>query len=245
MEAKRRLQFTPVNTVKKFKRRFNSKWRLLSENLFPLQIPSGVSSGKAMANGQVEVTNRDIVAGIKARLGKHLQGWVDELPHVLWAYRTTPKESTNKTPFSLVYGTEEVILPEVIVLNARINEFDEHENDDALRENFDTLEERRTITSIRQAEKKRKIANHFNKKVKPLDFQLNDLDIGKLGPHWEGPYKVVSINDYSAYHLEMLDGTYRQKKCLLAFVGRRTPLEEPSLIYEGVRPNYCLFGLPV
>ncbi|GJW51399.1 reverse transcriptase domain-containing protein [Tanacetum coccineum] len=32
------------------------------------------------ANGQVEVTNRDIVKGMKRRLGKTHQGWVDELP---------------------------------------------------------------------------------------------------------------------------------------------------------------------
>ncbi|XP_071727502.1 uncharacterized protein [Rutidosis leptorrhynchoides] len=78
-----------------------------------------------LANGQVEVTNSDIVAGIKARLGKHRQGWVDELQHVLWAHRTTPKDSTNKTPFSLVYGTEAIILVEVRVPTKRITMFDE------------------------------------------------------------------------------------------------------------------------
>ncbi|XP_071700532.1 uncharacterized protein [Rutidosis leptorrhynchoides] len=94
------------------------------------------------ANGQVEVTNRDIVAGIKARLGKHRQGWVDELQHVLWAHRTTPKDSMNETPFSLVYGTEAVIPAEVLVPTDRIMEFDEQQNDDALSENLDALEER-------------------------------------------------------------------------------------------------------
>ncbi|XP_071712498.1 uncharacterized protein [Rutidosis leptorrhynchoides] len=92
------------------------------------------------ANGHVEVTNRDIVAGIKARLGKHRQGWVDELQHVLWAHRTTPKESMNETPFSLVYGTEEVILAEILVPTTCITAFDEHQNDEALRENLDALE---------------------------------------------------------------------------------------------------------
>ncbi|XP_071727539.1 uncharacterized protein [Rutidosis leptorrhynchoides] len=126
-------------------------------------------------NGQVEVTNRDIVDGIKARLGKHRQGWVDELQHVLWAHRTTPKDSTNETPFCLVYGTEVVIPAEVLIPTNRITTFDEQQNDESLRENLDALEERRTIAHIRQAEKKQKIANHYNKKVKPLDFQLNDL----------------------------------------------------------------------
>ncbi|XP_071700350.1 uncharacterized protein [Rutidosis leptorrhynchoides] len=65
------------------------------------------------ANGQCEVTNRDIVAGIKARLGHDRVGWVDELPKVLWAHRTTPKASTGETPFSLVYGSEAVVPAEI------------------------------------------------------------------------------------------------------------------------------------
>ncbi|XP_071714492.1 uncharacterized protein [Rutidosis leptorrhynchoides] len=145
------------------------------------------------ANVQVEVTNRDIVAVIKARLGKHQQGWVDELQHLLWAHRTTPKYSMNETPFNLVYGTEAVIPAEVLVPTNRIITFDEQQNDEALRENLDVLEERRTIAHIQQAEKKQKITNLYDKKVKPLDFQLNDLvlhsneasrqqDVEKLGP---------------------------------------------------------------
>ncbi|GJZ06389.1 reverse transcriptase domain-containing protein [Tanacetum coccineum] len=34
-------------------------------------------------NGQVEVTNRDIVKGMERRLRKNHQGWVDELPQIL------------------------------------------------------------------------------------------------------------------------------------------------------------------
>ncbi|XP_071718964.1 uncharacterized protein [Rutidosis leptorrhynchoides] len=56
------------------------------------------------ANGQCEVTNRDIVLGIKARLGLCRRGWIDELPNVLWAHRTTLKGATNETPFSLYTG---------------------------------------------------------------------------------------------------------------------------------------------
>ncbi|XP_071713194.1 uncharacterized protein [Rutidosis leptorrhynchoides] len=104
-----------------------------------------------VAYQQVEVTDRDIVARIKARLGKHQQGWVDELQHVLWAHQTTPKDSTNETPIRLVYGTEAVIPAEVLVLTTRITTFDEQQNDEALRENLDTLEERWTIAHIQQA----------------------------------------------------------------------------------------------
>ncbi|GKC51193.1 reverse transcriptase domain-containing protein [Tanacetum coccineum] len=38
-----------------------------------------------------------------------VEAWVDELPQVLWAHRTTPKSSNGEIPFSLVYGSEVVI----------------------------------------------------------------------------------------------------------------------------------------
>ncbi|XP_071699872.1 uncharacterized protein [Rutidosis leptorrhynchoides] len=72
------------------------------------------------ANGQCEVTNRDIVAGIKARLGHGRIGWVDELSNVLWTHRTMPKASAGETPFSLVYGSEAVVPAEIRVPTFRI-----------------------------------------------------------------------------------------------------------------------------
>ncbi|XP_071739380.1 uncharacterized protein [Rutidosis leptorrhynchoides] len=70
-------------------------------------------------NGQVEVTNRDIIKGIEKRLGKCRKGWVDELPLVLWAHMATPKRSNGETPYSLAYGTEVVLPTEIQVLTER------------------------------------------------------------------------------------------------------------------------------
>ncbi|GKB11429.1 reverse transcriptase domain-containing protein [Tanacetum coccineum] len=41
------------------------------------------------ANGQTEVTNRTLLQGLKTRLGNAKGLWVEKLPNVLWAYRTT------------------------------------------------------------------------------------------------------------------------------------------------------------
>ena len=46
---------------------------------------------------------------LKKRLDDAKGKWVDELPHVLWAYRTTPQRSTKETPFSMTYGAKVVI----------------------------------------------------------------------------------------------------------------------------------------
>ena len=60
-------------------------------------------------NGQAESTNKTVINIIKRRLEKAKGLWADELPGMLWAYRTTAKTSTGETPFSLAYGTEAVI----------------------------------------------------------------------------------------------------------------------------------------
>ena len=71
------------------------------------------------ANGQVESTNKTIIKIIKKRLKKANGLWVDKLPSVLWAYRTTARTSTGETPFSLIYNTEAIISVECCILSAR------------------------------------------------------------------------------------------------------------------------------
>ena len=58
-------------------------------------------------NEQAEAVNKVIVNGLKKRLDDAKGKWVEELPHVLWTYRTT--SYTGETPFSMTYGVETVI----------------------------------------------------------------------------------------------------------------------------------------
>ena len=67
------------------------------------------SPGHPQANGQVEAVNKIIKKNIKTKLENHKGAWADELPQVLWAYRTTARNSTGETPFSLTFGTEAVL----------------------------------------------------------------------------------------------------------------------------------------
>ena len=80
---------------------------------------------------------------------KHAAGaWVDELPSVLWALRTTPNWSTERTPFFLVYGAE-AILPSDLPHNApRVKLFSEDEAEQARRDAVDLLEEDREMALI-------------------------------------------------------------------------------------------------
>ncbi|XP_071694586.1 uncharacterized protein [Rutidosis leptorrhynchoides] len=118
---------------------------------------------------------RDIVHAIKARLGMKRSGWVDELPKVLWAHRTTHKNSTGETPFSLVYGSEAVIPAEITVPTERILSYSKGENDERLRTNLNYAEERREMAAIREAANKQRIAKYYDKRVRARTYKVGDL----------------------------------------------------------------------
>ncbi|KAL0454896.1 UNVERIFIED_CONTAM: hypothetical protein Slati_0828800 [Sesamum latifolium] len=101
------------------------------------------NSAHPQSNGQVEVTNRILVEGIKRRLERVGENWIEELTSVLWAYRTTPRGSTGESPFSLVYGTVAIIPVELGTPSHRILNFSEESNRDLPKENLDLIEELR------------------------------------------------------------------------------------------------------
>ena len=91
------------------------------------------SPAHPQANGQVEVTNRSLLKIIKTRLEGAKGIWPDELPSVLWAYRTTARTPTGETPFRLAYGSEVVIPVEVGLTSYRVENYDEDKNKEAMR----------------------------------------------------------------------------------------------------------------
>ncbi|CAJ2668337.1 unnamed protein product [Trifolium pratense] len=166
-------------------------------------------------NGQAEAANRVILRGLRRRLDQNKKKWVEELDNVLWAYRTTPHSTTGETPFRMVYGTEAVIPVEIGEPSRRIEQpLDEEQNDEALREELDLVEEIRTGASLKEATLKQKIAARHDTKVIKREFEVGSLVLrrnadsqdGKLAPNWEGPYRVVDKTENGAYYLEDLRG---------------------------------------
>ena len=66
------------------------------------------------ANGQVEVTNRELESILTNTIALHRKDWAIYLPEALWSYRTTQKSTIGFTPFELVYGKSDVISIEFI-----------------------------------------------------------------------------------------------------------------------------------
>ena len=95
-----------------------------------LNIKNHYSSPRhPQANGQAEITNQTLLKQIKTWLEGAKSMWVEELPNVLWAYRTTVRTPTKETPFKLTFETEAVIPVEIGLTTLRTTFHKEEENE--------------------------------------------------------------------------------------------------------------------
>ncbi|KAJ9544420.1 hypothetical protein OSB04_024127 [Centaurea solstitialis] len=168
------------------------------------------------SNGLAESSNKVIINSIRKRLKGAKGKWVEELPSVLWANRTTPRASTGQTPYSLVYGCEAVLPIEAQIPVARNRTFDQ--NAINLSYDLDDLEELRENALRKMAAQKGLVERHFNKKVKAKIFQVGDYvlrhvfqntqepNAGKLSIKWEGPYIISKVIGNGAYQLTTMEG---------------------------------------
>jgi hypothetical protein len=64
-----------------------------------------------------------IIEGLKKRLydenSKKGGKWIHELPHVIWGIRTQPSKAIGQIPFFLVYGSEAILLADIMCKVAR------------------------------------------------------------------------------------------------------------------------------
>ena len=95
------------------------------------------------------MTNRTLLKIIKTRLDDIKGAWYEELPNVLWVYKTTTRTLTRETPFRLTYGTKVVIPVEVGITSIRREMFHKESNNDQLKVNLDCLDEVRDGASNR------------------------------------------------------------------------------------------------
>ncbi|PKA60538.1 hypothetical protein AXF42_Ash017944 [Apostasia shenzhenica] len=88
-----------------------------------------------------------------------------------------------------------------------------NENDNSRWVDFDLLEQRRQLATLKHLEHKRRVERYFNRRVNPRDFTQGDLvlkwrllagsnlEVPKLEHNWEGPYIVHEIAGPNVYYL--------------------------------------------
>ena len=100
----------------------------------------------------------------------------------------------------------------------RVEGYQVEENEGQLCLNLGLIDEVRTDAEQRTARYKNLMARQYDAMVKPRRFNIGDLVLkrvtlgtrnpayGKLGPNWEGPYRVINCKRQGSYYLEALDG---------------------------------------
>ncbi|RVW61781.1 Gypsy retrotransposon integrase-like protein 1 [Vitis vinifera] len=172
------------------------------------------------SNGQAEATNKTLITALKKRLEQAKGKWVEELPGVLWAYRTTPGRPTGNTPFALAYGMDAVIPTEIGLPTIRTEAAKLDDASIEIGRNLDWVDEVRESAAIQMADYQQRASAHYNRKVRPKSFKNGTLVLrkvfentvetgaaGKFQANWEGPYIVSKSKENGAYHLQKLDGT--------------------------------------
>ena len=120
---------------------------------------------------------------------------MDELPYVLWTYRTTPWRSTRETPFSMTYSFEVAIPLEMGFPTLRTSQFDPNENELLLRDSLDLVYDRREVAMVQLTHYQQKLKQGYDKGIKSRPLTPGDLFLrkvvgtarnpswGKLGPN--------------------------------------------------------------
>ena len=117
----------------------------------------------------------------------------------------------------MTYGAEAVIPLEANFPTLRKNSFTPNSNDELLEKSLDLIEERREKVVIQLAYYYQKLKQGYDANVKMRPLAPGDLVLrkvvgaaknsswGKLGPNWEGPYRITSVAGIGAYYLKDLD----------------------------------------
>ncbi|XP_063293534.1 uncharacterized protein LOC134578463 [Pelobates fuscus] len=162
-------------------------------------------------NGLCERFNGTLKQMLKSFTGAY-KDWERFLPHLLFAYREVPQESTGFSPFELLYGRRvrgpldlikdhwegqtEIegtpVVPYVLELRDRMEELAQ-----TVRENLQAAQQRQKVWYDRRA-------RHRSFQIGQKVMVLRPVRTDKLKAAWQGPYKVIG---------QICDTTYTIASC--------------------------------
>ena len=109
----------------------------------------------------------------------------------------------------MTYGAKAIIPLEIGFLTLRTSSFSLSSNNELLEKSLNRIKEKRESAMIQLAYYQHKLKQGYdaNVKLRPLEVlgTAKNPTWGKLGPNWEGPYRITSVVGIGAYFLEDLD----------------------------------------
>ncbi|XP_057757596.1 uncharacterized protein LOC130976694 [Arachis stenosperma] len=132
----------------------------------------------AHANGQVEAANKILISLIKKHIGNRPRTWHETLSQVLWAYRNSPRGSTDTSPFKLVYG-HDAVLPLEINLNtlrvSKLNDLPVHDYRNAMFDELNELDSEQILALENMVRQKESVARSYNRRIREKYFSIGEL----------------------------------------------------------------------
>ena len=154
-------------------------------------------------NGAIKVANKNIKKIIEKTIDTY-KDWHEKLPFVLHVYRTLVRTSIGVTPFSLVYGMEDILLIEMEIPSLRVvmeTKLKKVEWVRARYEQHNLIEEKRLSTLYHGQLYQKRMMQAHNKRIWSRQFKKDDLILrrilpnqqdlrGKWTPNWQVPYVI-------------------------------------------------------
>lgn len=152
-------------------------------------------------DGMVEKFNSTLLQILSMYCEKNQRDWDIYLPLALFAYRTSINETTEESPFYLLYGRDPV-LPANLKYPIPTTYADERNYKDIITER---LQDAWNITRIKIERAQKHQKDNYDKSAITTDYHVGDKVLvytprpkkgqsPKLTHHWLGPFRIVEVN---------------------------------------------------
>ena len=140
-------------------------------------------------NGLAESTNNNFIRILKKTVIENQRSWNLVLPNALWADRVTPKNSLGVSPYTLVYGKEAILPPNIMLPSSIIAQESRGTNNEILQLRiYNLLKVEESISKAREHFKQWQevVKRWFDKhKARTKEFEVGDLVLKWDHPHDE------------------------------------------------------------
>jgi hypothetical protein len=125
--------------------------------------------------------------------------------------RTQPSKATGQTPFFLIYGSEAILLADIMWKSPRFEMYNEGEADEARQLELDSVEEARCTALVQSARYLQGVRRYHDHNVRERSFSIGDLvlrciqdesGLHKLNSRWEGPFVLKQVIRPGSYRLQ-------------------------------------------